>query len=126
MVGVPARQWTGAPAFLRTLQGLRHGEVLGLRWQDVDLDADQPTLRISSTRVQVTARQEATGEPKTARGRRVLPILHRLPGPSGKRGKSNGKSSVAWARPTTRAGWLSSTSSATRCASERYGDAFRR
>ncbi|MBC3191650.1 site-specific integrase [Pseudonocardia sp. C8] len=50
-------------------RGLRRGEVAGLRWQDVDLDAG--TLRIVHTRVSVGGKVE-TSEPKTAAGRRTI------------------------------------------------------
>jgi integrase len=61
-------------AWLLTLHGLRRGEVLGLRWSDVDLDSDPPTLAVRSTRVLVDAVTVEVGEPKTARGRRLLPL----------------------------------------------------
>jgi integrase len=51
--------------------GLRQGELLGLRWQDVDLDAGTVSVRYS---LSVTTRTLA--EPKTERSRRSL----RLPG----------------------------------------------
>ena len=62
-------------AWLLTLHGLRRGEVLGLRWSDIDLDAGQPTLAIRRTRVLVDSTTVVSSEPKTARGRRTLPLL---------------------------------------------------
>jgi len=56
------------------MHGLRRGEVVGLRWTDVTLDGDHPTLQIRHTRVLVDDHPE-TSEPKTARGRRDLPLL---------------------------------------------------
>jgi integrase len=51
--------------------GMRRGEVLGLRWADVDLDrarvAVRRTLVLAGGRV-------VTSEPKTARGRRSIAI----------------------------------------------------
>src|SRR5207248_1449013 len=38
-------------AWCMSLYGLRRGEVLGLRWCDFDLDADEPTLTVCVTRV---------------------------------------------------------------------------
>jgi integrase len=51
--------------------GLRLGEVLGLRWEDVDLDAG--TLRVARTVGRVGGKL-AFGEPKTPRSRRTLPL----------------------------------------------------
>jgi integrase len=50
--------------------GLRRGELCGLRWQDVDLDA--PTINVASTRV--VAERVEVGEPKTRAGVRVLAL----------------------------------------------------
>ena len=49
--------------------GLREGELLGLRWQDVDLDAG--TLAVRHTLQRVT---RTLAEPKTDRARRVVPL----------------------------------------------------
>lgn len=53
--------------------GLRKGELLALRWQDVDLDAG--VLRVRAT-VQRLGKGVGlvTGAPKTARSRRTLPL----------------------------------------------------
>ena len=56
---------------LALLLGLRRGELLGLRWHDVDAGAG--TLTVHATRVAVGA-QVVEGPPKSARGRRVLPL----------------------------------------------------
>lgn len=47
--------------------GLRQGELLGLRWQDVDLDAGKLTVRHSLARI-----TGELSEPKTERSRRLL------------------------------------------------------
>lgn len=54
--------------------GLRQGELLGLRWQDVDLDAGTLAVRQQAMRVQG---RWVFPEPKTAAGRRsvTLPAL---------------------------------------------------
>jgi integrase len=51
--------------------GMRRGEVLGLRWSDVDLDAGR--LRVVQTIIQVRSKV-TVGEPKTARGRRPVAL----------------------------------------------------
>ena len=52
-------------------RGLRRGELLGLRWEDLDLDAGH--LRIVRTRV-VVDNKVAESLPKTAAGRREVPL----------------------------------------------------
>lgn len=51
--------------------GLRRGEVLGLRWSDLDLDA--ATVSIRSTRIRYGS-TIATSTPKTARGNRTIAL----------------------------------------------------
>jgi integrase len=58
-------------AWRLTLYGLRRGEVLGLRWDDVDLEAR--TLTIGWTRVLVAYKTEGKG-PKSKNGYRTLPV----------------------------------------------------
>jgi integrase len=59
-------------AFQLSLYGLRRGEVLGLCWSDVDLQAK--TITIRRARVEITGVGVVEGEPKTERGRRTLPL----------------------------------------------------
>lgn len=58
-------------AWLLTLLGMRRGEVLGLRWSDVDLT--RGTLTIAQNRVLVAGRVEI-GTPKTRNSARTLPL----------------------------------------------------
>ena len=51
--------------------GLRRGEVLGLRWSDVDLEAAEVHVRQSRT---PAFGEVAVVEPKTKRGRRTVPL----------------------------------------------------
>jgi integrase len=57
---------------LLLLYGLRRGEVLGLRWVDVDRESDQLHIR---QQVQRTKDQLWIGPVKTVAGRRDLPLL---------------------------------------------------
>jgi integrase len=52
--------------------GLRLGEVLGLRWADIDLEAG--TLRVAQTVGRVGG-ELVLGQPKTPRSRRTLPLV---------------------------------------------------
>jgi integrase len=56
-------------------RGLRRGEVSGLKWQNVDLEAG--TIRVVETRVVVAAKPTAS-TPKTSAGRRALSLDDRL------------------------------------------------
>ena len=63
--------WLAALWLILLTTGLRRGEVLGLTWSDVDLDAG--TLRVRRT-VQKLDAAFVFGEPKSARSRRVLTL----------------------------------------------------
>lgn len=52
--------------------GLRRSELLGLRWQDVDLKAG--TASISQTVQRLTGQGFVYGQPKTAKGRRLVAL----------------------------------------------------
>jgi integrase len=58
-------------AWRLSLYGLRRGEVLGLRWSDIDLRAK--TLAVNQSRVLVEYRV-LTEEPKSRNGKRTLPL----------------------------------------------------
>lgn len=61
-----------APAFtLAALTGMRRGEVLGLRWEDVDLDASR--LSVRQTLISVAYKPQLS-TPKTKKGRRSIPL----------------------------------------------------
>jgi integrase len=60
-----------AAFLLAAMTGMRRGEVLGLRWADVDLDGE----RLSVTQTLVAPRHRLViTEPKTAAGRRMSPL----------------------------------------------------
>ena len=52
--------------------GMRRGEVLGLRWQDLDLDAGRAS--VAQTLIVVGGYEVQFSEPKTARGRRMVAL----------------------------------------------------
>jgi integrase len=58
---------------LAAASGLRRGEVLALRWADLDLDAARPSLRVEGS-LQRTRAGLAVLAPKTERSRRMIPI----------------------------------------------------
>lgn len=64
----------GRVIVLLALTGLRRGEVLGLRWVDVNLDAANPTVLVHQS---LDRHTRTLVEPKTAKSRRtiVLPTL---------------------------------------------------
>lgn len=57
------------------LSGLRRGEVAGLRWSDIDLDAR--TLSVANNRVYAGG-TAVENDPKSAMSRRTLPLPDRL------------------------------------------------
>lgn len=70
VASVSTHRWAGIWALMATT-GMRRGEVLGLRWSDVDLEAGTVTIR--STRVRF-GKTIATSTPKTARGNRTVAL----------------------------------------------------
>ena len=58
-------------AWRLSLYGLRRGEVLGLRWSDIDLKARALTVNQARVLVEYRVRIE---EPKSSNGRRTLPL----------------------------------------------------
>ena len=58
-------------AWRLSLYGLRRGEVLGLRWSDIDLKARTLTVNQSRVLVEYQVRLE---EPKSRNGKRTLPL----------------------------------------------------
>jgi integrase len=76
LTGVGGDRLAGAWWLLATT-GMRRGEVLGVRWQDVDLDAG----RVSIVRTLITTDVQRAGEPgmawgtpKTGKGRRQVAV----------------------------------------------------
>jgi integrase len=76
-----ADDWLYPAVLLSFGTGLRRGEVLGLRWQDVDLDAGVLAVRQTLARARIYGTSEAKTrtrlifqEPKTPESRRTIPI----------------------------------------------------
>jgi integrase len=68
-----ARPETMYPAFvLLLLYGMRRGEVLGLRWQDIDFSAEELHVRQQVQRIQG---ELCFGPVKTRAGKRDLPLI---------------------------------------------------
>lgn len=65
-------QWNAARWNVALALGLRQGEALGLRWEDVDLDAG--ILRVRQTLIRVTGQGIRFGTPKSKKSTRDLPI----------------------------------------------------
>jgi integrase len=65
-----------AGAWALTMSGLRRGEVLGLRWTDLDLESERPTVTVRRSRVSLGRAGGTTseGEPKSRRSRRRVPL----------------------------------------------------
>ena len=59
------------PILLATLYGLRRGEIMGLRWKDIDFDED--TVSIRNTRVRVD--KEIEKAPKSSSSLRTFPLM---------------------------------------------------
>lgn len=60
------------PILLAVTTGMRRGEILGVRWQDLDLDAATLSVRQS---LEQTKGRLAPKQPKTQKGRRVVALL---------------------------------------------------
>ncbi|MCA0330937.1 MAG: site-specific integrase [Actinobacteria bacterium] len=65
-----------AGAWALTMSGLRRGEVLGLRWEDVVLDGARPGVTVRRSRVSLgrAGGTVSEGEPKSSRSRRRVPL----------------------------------------------------
>jgi integrase len=56
--------------------GMRRGELLGLKWEDVDLDGQTVRVRRTLTRID-NGRRLALGEPKTRKSRRTVRLTQK-------------------------------------------------
>lgn len=69
---VPAPDRLYAAWVLLLTRGLRRGELAGLRWDRVDLDAGR--LQVTRSRISVSGRVVEQSKAKTAAGRRSIPL----------------------------------------------------
>lgn len=69
-------EWAGA--WRLALSGLRRSEVLGLRWDAIDLDAG--TVTVKAGRVRLDGSHTATDAPKATKSRRTVPVEMLHPG----------------------------------------------
>lgn len=65
-------RWLYMPILIAATTGLRRGEVLAVRWADIDLEAKTLAVRRS---LEQTAEGLSFKEPKTSRSRRVVALL---------------------------------------------------
>jgi len=65
-------RWLYVAIYLAVSTGLRRGEILGLRWADIDFD--QRSLRVARIASQLASREMVVAEPKTKSSRRLLTL----------------------------------------------------
>jgi integrase len=65
-------QWNAARWNVALAIGLRQGEALGLRWQDVDLE--EGTISVVQTLMRITGKGIVFGTPKSEKSRRTIPL----------------------------------------------------
>ena len=73
--------WLGAFLRLEAFTGMRRGELCGLRWSDIELDADWESATVGRLSVERSLFAKTGGgwgekAPKTKRGSRVIPLLN--------------------------------------------------
>jgi integrase len=73
-----ADQHEWAAAWRLTLCGLRRSEIMGLRWESVDLDRGE--IKVQHGRVSLDGHRTATDDPKSTASRRTVPVEDIQPG----------------------------------------------
>lgn len=89
-------------ASIQLTTGLRIGEVLALRWADVDLSSDPPRVSVNATAVKATGQGYTRGAPKTAGSLRTVPMPRELADALGAWAREHVPAHVdttAWAEP---------------------------
>jgi integrase len=126
------------PILLGATTGMRRGEVLGLRWSDVDLDAGRLAVRqtLSAPRNPDTGQHVPIfGEPKTRRGKRSVPLPAQTVAacaPTARRRRPSGSPSApttpttAWCSPSRTAARSTPTGSASASSTGSSGPGYHR
>ena len=85
--------WLYMPTLLAALTGLRPGEVLGLRWRDIDFDTG--ALQVAQA-IEIVGKKIELVEPKTERSRRVVKLPASLLGIRATPQRTIGVAAKAW------------------------------
>jgi integrase len=101
--------------------GMRRGELLGLRWVDVDLERARVAVRQTLV---LAGRQVVTSEPKTARGRRSVALDPRTVAELRAWRAAQAAERLAWGPAWTDAGLVFTREDGTALHPERLSDAF--
>jgi integrase len=101
--------------------GMRRGEVLGLRWVDVDLDLARVAVRQTLV---LAGRQVVTSEPKTSRGRRSIALDPRTVGQLRTWRATQLEERLAWGPSYSDSGLVFTREDGTRLHPEWLSDAF--
>ena len=104
-------------------RGVRRGELAGLRWKHVDLDAG--VLQIAETRITVNGKPAAS-TPKTAAGRRTIPLDESLVALLRSHRARQAQERLAAGSAFDRAGYLIADELGRPYAPERISDRFQR
>lgn len=76
IIAATAEAWHGPIVALALYTGLRQGELLGLRWEDVDLKRERLTVTHSLSRLPGRhGLRYVLTEPKSAKSRRTVPLI---------------------------------------------------
>jgi integrase len=66
--------WALIPTMLALYTGMRRSEILALKWEDVRLDAAEPSLQVRRGFTMLTGGEEVVRPPKSAKGSRNLAL----------------------------------------------------
>jgi integrase len=92
------------PVFVAATTGVRRGELLALRWSDIDLKTATLTVNQSLERIKGEVRFKS---PKTKTSRRTITLAEMTVDALRAHHRANSKSGSGWALAATRMGWCS-------------------